>query len=306
MFLPIKSTTRLFTTLNLFPGPQPEAPISSETFLRSFLDTGVWMRSLAMESHVLVLADTRASRLQRLAACVAIYQQLGLAIEDALATLIAWSIWAHDKSISLPDLTFRLHLRTDPQGSPYDPQKLKDIRSKFAGGKKISVDGRRYLSTLVKDVRDADLPGLFGVPWKARPSVKLVSPAQMTTWTTITRAILDHVQILTEPSGELTAAYYNKLKHGPQLVVDNPRQAALRLGHSESDTKEIPDTELIRVLLAGAQTSVTPQLLASGQRIAPFLLDDADNARRILRRRVLDGANFLYSLGYYLFIATFP
>ena len=109
-FLP-KNTTRLFTTLNLMPGPTPESPLTNEASLYSFLDAGVWMRCLAMQSHVAVLANQQASRLQRFAASIGIYQQMGLAIEDALATLVAWSIWATDKSASLPDIAFRMVLR---------------------------------------------------------------------------------------------------------------------------------------------------------------------------------------------------
>lgn len=93
---------RLFQTLNLFPGPIPEAPVSNESYMWSFLSAGVWMRCLAVEPHVAVLANRDSSRLQRFAATIVIYQQVGLSIEDALATPTKSTTPKHIRSSRFP------------------------------------------------------------------------------------------------------------------------------------------------------------------------------------------------------------
>jgi hypothetical protein len=77
------------------------------------------------------------------------------------------------------------------------------------------------------------------------------------------------------------------------------------MDHVKKYMENVPDAELVRILLHGSQMSVTLEELANGTRIAPFLLQDHDNAARLLRRSVLDSANFLYTLGLYLFKTTF-
>ena len=190
-------TTQAFVTLTLPLGQEP--PISNESFLRNYLEVGVWIRCLAMQSHILTLASERASRLERLSASAGMYQQIGLGVEDAVATLIAWSIWSHERSTSLADITAQVLLRSEPKGLPYKSGEMEGIKRKFAEKKKVHVEGRRYLRALVDGIEASNVPGLFGIDWKPHPSIKLVSKPEMEFWTLLPTTIIQHIGILTDP-----------------------------------------------------------------------------------------------------------
>src|SRR5688572_24237440 len=103
---------KTYTTLAIGTGKVPEPSLSSRAFLASFLSIGVWLRALALESHAKVLTDQKATELQKLAASAAAYQQIGLAVEDALVTLVAWSTWSRLPDLNLADIYSRIVLRS--------------------------------------------------------------------------------------------------------------------------------------------------------------------------------------------------
>ena len=77
------------------------------------------------------------------------------------------------------------------------------------------------------------------------------------------------------------------------------------MGHPEEEVRSFPEIELIRLLMDGSRTQISHEELASSERVAPFLLDDAENADRSLRQVVLATAIFMFSLGRYLYGSTF-
>ena len=74
------------------------------------------------------------------------------------------------------------------------------------------------------------------------------------------------------------SASYNKLKHGPQMVVMDPiAVATTRRGFAPAD---VGDTDVlrgdsVRLLFDGARTQEEPGELEEGNRVAPFLIHDA-------------------------------
>ncbi len=254
---------------------------------------------------MLILADKRASRLQRLAATAGLYQQIGLGTEDALATPIAWSFWAHNQSANLADISARVLLKVDPREPPYSPAEMEDLKRKLADNKRIHVDGRRYLRALINGVKARDIPVLFGIRWKPHPSIKLVSKDELEFWTSLPGVLLKHEEILTDPNTQMATACYNKLKHGPQLIVDKPKDAARRMSRPQPELQVMPETELLRILTDGARTEMTREELARSQHVAPFLLDDPDNANRLLVESLMDSSLFMFMLGRYLYGGAF-
>ena len=80
---------------------------------------------LALESHAKVLANERASSLARLAASAGVYQQIGLAVDDALVTLVSWSTWARSPDLNLADIFARVSLRSVPDATPLQSKDLE-------------------------------------------------------------------------------------------------------------------------------------------------------------------------------------
>ncbi len=301
-WLPPHATTA-FATLSLPPGQEP--PITNESFLRSYLEVGVWIRCIAMQSHVIALSNALSSRLERFAASAGVYQQIGLGVEDAVATLIAWSIWTHDQSTSLADIMAQVLLQTDRRGTPYSPKEMNALKNKFFDRKRVHVDGRRYLAALVDGVEARNIPRLFGIAWKPHPSVKLVSKVEMDFWNKLPATLILHINMLTDPMTQVASACYNKLKHGPQLTVGKPKDLLRQLAYPDSELQKMPETGLLRILMDGARTEMTYEEIEKKQAVAPFLLDDADNAVRLLRQSALDSAIFMFGLGRYVYGCAF-
>ena len=94
----------------------------------------------------------------------------------------------------------------------------------------------------------------------------------------------------------LTAAY-NKLKHGPQLVVQNPVDRAKRFGNSSDAAEELArhdsfDKPGIRMLFDGANINSKPTN-PSVKSIAPFLINDEAAARKLFFGTMVHHANLL-------------
>ena len=97
----------------------------------------------------------------------------------------------------------------------------------------------------------------------------------------------------------LTAAC-NKLKHGPQLVVQNPAEHARRFGNSPEVARELAGHEAfdrpgIRMLFAGARTGGRPAD-ESLKSVAPFLIDDEGAVRKLFFGTMVHQANLFSPL----------
>ena len=82
----------------------------------------------------------------------------------------------------------------------------------------------------------------------------------------------------------VTAAY-NKLKHGPQLVIQNPMDRARRFGSSSDLATQLAwyqavDKPSVRLLFAGARTRPGPTD-GGARSVAPFLIDDERAVNKI-------------------------
>src|SRR5688572_15396095 len=113
---------RVFLTATPRIGPNPEPDITSKEFLESYLDVGVWMRVAVANDMMRQIESATSSSTQRVASIAAFYQQSGMAVEDALTMLLAWSIWSCEKDASLPNILMRTSLRLTgavklPEGS---------------------------------------------------------------------------------------------------------------------------------------------------------------------------------------------
>ncbi len=301
-------THEVYTTLAIGSGQVPEPAVSSREFLTNFLCMGVWLRALALESHAKVLTDQKATDLQKLAASAAAYQQIGLAVEDTLVTLVAWSTWTRLPDLNLADIYSRIVLRSSRAGQslPYD--ELENFWRRIAIGRGV-INGRVYLKTMMDHIKDKDLPAICGVPWKRNPSVHLVQGAvDKIAWERLPQVMRELVNLLTDPTGEVTTVCLNKIKHGPQVTLETPIAVAKRRGFEQVKLQaaELPTRRLIRVLTQGARTQETEAESMADVHIAPFILDDPHNIYGWLNGPIMDYANFLFTFGRWLHKVRFP
>lgn len=299
-----RQTSRTFITASLAPGTRSEPKITSQEFLNSFLDYGCWLRPIAARAHVRTFETSNSSELERLAALGALYQLLGAVVEDAFTTFVAWSLWASDKNRSLPDIVGRLSLRFKPAKAPSDAYVEEVVRKLDGGGKRLDVHPREYLSLLLR-LDDDELPRAIGIPWNRHPSTKLVPNRERHQWDQLPHLVREVIRPLVEPKGELLTACYNKIKHGPQLVVDDMGRAAAARGHGSEQAMSFAGTRSIRLLLHGGRTQETPDEFAVGVRVAPFLIPDVANVRRLYFQQLVHTTNALCGLGTWLYNTTF-
>jgi hypothetical protein len=224
----LPTSTGLYTTLNLRPGPNSEPTRFDQIiFVELF---GLWALAPMPRNP---MSHQYISRQEFVAAAeissnYGIYTQLGLATEDAIAMLVAWHFWSLDNTVNLADLIYRLNLRVSDEKRHYTPLEIADIKSKVSGSKKIVIDGRRYLLSITADVQPRELPTLFGVQWKQNPSVKLVPKVDVAAWQMLPKSISTYVDLLGDARSEMSSACYNKLKHGPNEA--RPQMRRVRRG----------------------------------------------------------------------------
>lgn len=275
---PPKHTHRLFLSVNLIPGPRSEPDVTSQEFLESFLDVGVWIRIINAAAFLTTLRTPTSSPLQRSAAVVGFYQQAGMQAEDALSNLIAWSVWAKDKSRTLPDLLSRTSLRFSAPARALPADYGRAIQAQFMETtKRVEVHPREYL-TSISQVRDEELPAVFGIPWKRNPSVKDVPRSQWKQWHLLPHTLREMLRTTLGNNSDLLANSYNKIKHGPQLMCVSPALVAERRGLPTGDIED--PRPAVRILLKGARTQETREEIAASKRVAPFLYDDVGSTLR--------------------------
>lgn len=175
-------STRTFFTATLATGTTPEPDLTNQQFLASFLDYSCWLRPLAAKQSLSIVQQTSAGKLDKLAALAAFYQTAGLAVEDALTMYIAWSLWSHNKSQSIPTILERLFLRLNEPSHVLAATYATDVAHRMLNSdKRVDVYARAYL-TQVMNVSDKKLPNAFGIAWKLNPSVKLVRRDMLPSW----------------------------------------------------------------------------------------------------------------------------
>ncbi len=299
-----KHTHRLFLSYNLIAGQQQEPAVTNRDFLGSFLDAGVWIRVVNAAGQLSALQSAASTPIQKLSALAGFYQQAGLQTEDALSNLVAWAAWSKDPSMNLADLLDRISLRTSRPREQLPDRYHEVVCERLVTSKKrVEIYVREYASSLLS-VSDRTLPALLGIPWNRNPSVKDVGKPQRQAWDNLPAVIKQLLLNLLGPNGELLASCYNKIKHGPQIVVAESL-LAIRARGLPAEACDVADPTVaqrtIRLLLHGSRTQETPEELAESRRVAPFLYADPDNARRWLLQSLLHTAGVLSSLATWLF-----
>ena len=273
--------------LNLCDFDVHEPGISNDEFLDSLNQIGVWLRVLAAYDSLKRYSSPDSTRAERMAALSNIYLQLGAQLEDQAVSLIVFSIWSKNRDLVLADLFFRTFV-TRPRKSTTGSE-IAAVHDKLAGDRTgtVRVDPRAFFGE-VAEMDDAAIVEFFlGYKWRPVPSVKLIPKQHIQVWTNLPREFRRIASSFYDETHvpRITAAY-NKLKHGPQLILQNPIDRARRFGSSSNLDTQLAgyrafDKTGIRLLFAGAKTRREPSDSGVGS-VAPFLIDDEGAVRKLV------------------------
>ena len=272
-----RNTTPFLLNLNPFQVDEPD--ISNDEFLDSLAAIGVWLRVLSAYDSLERYASPDSTSAQRLAALSNIYLQLGAQLEDQAVSMVAFSVWSQSRDLVLADLFSRIFIRR--QKTATNESGISIVHKKLNSGSStgVPVDQRAFFQE-VAEMSNAEIVEFFlGYKWRAVPSVKLIPKRHNAVWKQLPgelRRIADSFHVDNE-TPRVTAAY-NKLKHGPQLVIQNPIDRARRFGESPDVPPQLArykslDEPCVRLLFTGARTG--PKLTGGGiGSIAPFLVNN--------------------------------
>ena len=272
--------------LNLSSSDVHEPGISNDEFLDSLDQIGVWLRVLAAHDSLERYASPDSTLVQRLAALSNIYLQLGAQLEDQAVALIAFSVWSKNRDLVLADLFSRIFV-TRPRRPAVGPEIVK-VHAKLATDSPgaVAVDQRAFFREVAKLTDAAIVEFFLGYKWRAVPSVKLIPKRHIKVWTDLPEEFRRIAGSFSDASQipRITAAY-NKLKHGPQLVVQNPVDRARQFGSSPDLATQLAryqalDKPGVRLLFAGAKTRSGPTD-SDAESVAPFLVDDEGAVKKI-------------------------
>jgi hypothetical protein len=262
--------------LNLRGGSQPEAKVTNKEWLESFFHCGSWIRLVTAHDQHRTLARKDHSQIERYAAVVAVYESLGMLIEDVVTNLVAWAAWARNQTLSLADLNEQIVLSANAPEKvqkPNTPYHLDAVQL-LSRSKRTRIDPQHYIASLVA-MKPEELLAWLGLLWSPQPGESLVPQDCRYDWETLPSSLHAIVQVLADPAMQLTTTTYNKLKHGPQVVLMNVRDVAIKKRRLPWELADrLPEGEYMRLLFAGATTQEEHDMAADGQRVAPFILHD--------------------------------
>lgn len=283
--------------LNLNPIQINEPRVSNDEFLDSLDMIGVWLRVISAYDSLRRFDSPDSTAAQRLASLINIYLQLGAQLEDHAVTLIAFSHWSQNRDLVLADIFSRVLIRR--QVNKEYKSKIQFVHQKLMSddSRAVPVDPRMFFQEVV-EMNDMDIVQFFlGYKWRLVPSVKLIPKQHIEVWHNLPEELrriagcfLDKSQI------PLITAVYNKLKHGPQLIIQNPVERVKKYGNTSDVVEQLArykslDKNSVRLLFSGSTTQ--PDLKDGGKSsIAPFLVDDKNAVNKLFFETMVYQANF--------------
>lgn len=251
--------------------------IDNEEFLESYVRLGAWLRLIQAFDALKTIRQTNDSA-HRLAATAAIFSALGALVEDVNATLLAWICWNKNSQLRLADILFNASFVRDAKQTPGDAF-LDGVVSLLSTGKRARVDPQAFAKTLLsKDARA--VLRLVGLDWKAQPSVKVARGDELILWAKLPTATKQTLEVLASGSTVSISLAYNKIKHGPQVLVSNLVDYLQETGADEEMLRTVtkslrlrglsPNT--LRILFKGSETKRT----VSGDLATLWLDDDTE------------------------------
>ena len=282
--------------LNLNPSEMNEPDISNDEFLESLDMIGVWLRVLSAYDSLESYNSTDSTSAQRLAALSNIYLQLGAQLEDQAVFLIAFSVWSQNRDLVLTNLFSRIFVKRSKTINTESEIRAVHKKLKSDNSKSVPVNQKAFFQEVeeLNDVKIVEF--VLGYKWRGVPSVKLVPNSHIEIWRNLPEELRRIVSLFhDEKQNPRVTSAYNKLKHGPQLVIQNPINRARCFGVSPEFAAELAryksyDKPGVRLLFEGARTQQKP-VDGTVKSIAPFLIDDKEAVNKIFFSTIVHDAH---------------
>lgn len=282
-------------------GEKPEPPVSNGDFLVSLLQYGLWLRSFAARDHLLS-ARQEKSGIHRMSSAVGLHTQLGAHSEDIETLVVAFAAWESNRELLMADILSRVNLVSDPDnkknridGKDSFTRKLRDLAIRD-----VRIDRSSCLAYLAS-LGNEELLSTLGVPWQARfPSTFAPTFAQKA-YAVLPTALGDLLKRRTDEARGKLRHLYNKIKHGPQVYVANPRERGgcrgLTMGGVSMGDLALGFNEpLVRLLLDGARTQETDEEIRAMKAMAPFLIHSQTTLDRIVYNTMVHEATLMMAI----------
>jgi hypothetical protein len=254
-----------------------EPRISNREFLLSYIKFAAWLRLVSAHEQLELLKSSKLDQLRRMAAVATIYEKVGMQMEDLASTFVAWACRARNKDLLLADLLNRIIIVKDAKASGTTGELYADecVEELCAGSHRVRVDLARFFGE-VSAKTAVECLRMIGLSWKQVPSVQIARGGELVIWKKLPAALKALVSQLADRSTGGLSALFNKIKHGPQVVVVDLLHAFSKIpgwtGHdrlAESFRAAEIGGETLRVLLDGANTKSS-----SGAISATVFIDD--------------------------------
>jgi hypothetical protein len=264
---------------------EPDSPpISNSAFLDSYIQLGVWIRLVHVYEQISIIESTDEP-MRRLAAVASVFSAFGALTEDVSATFLAWIAWNRCHDLRLADALYNIVLTEDIKARP-SVAYVDNVVGALIAGKRARIDAQVFARSLLAHGGVAALQ-LLGLPWKKVPSVKVAKGEELRFWERLPKTLEEVLTVLSSDASRSVRFSYNKIKHGPQLVVDDLSSFNRRLGVDAAIIAAIEASlqarrmtpATLRILFKGATTSRTatepgPPTL--------WIDDDTSSIRRLL------------------------
>jgi len=277
-------------------GPTEEPPIENSEYLQSFYHYTSWFRIISAEKQRRICTDPQSGLHDFFSAAVDFYEIMGMFFEDVVCNLASWAAWERDPALRLADLLKRITVKPNAKLQTHN-ETIDELCRKD----KCYINPSGYLGSL------AHLPGdqilqHFGIAWKRCPSRRAIPDNNdRNKWNQIAERAQHYMSVLSDPGSPLLTATYNKLKHGPQVVVMSLEEALDRRG-LKGGTQEWKGCELksVRLLQAGARTQENKDELQKEEPIAPFLIQDRSRFDLLFHQLIWSIGVWVRELSYWL------
>jgi hypothetical protein len=267
-------------------GELPEGAISNEAFVRSLYQYGIWLRPFAARDHLANAVSATDGSVPRIASAAGFYTQLAAQTEDAESLFIAFAAWRNDRTALLADILDRIQI-VDAPTSRIDGQAAFDAALKrlLQTTKRVRVDRRSAMEFLTA-LPAARLIEVLGVPWRPKPSVQLFSARVQNDLARFPEQLKHVMSLHCDYARANLDASHNKIKHGPQVVIDSIQQCAMRRNIAGLPL-QLPNRSMLRILLSGARTEQSDLEDHSRLSPAPFLNDDPSALLKLFHRTMM-------------------
>jgi hypothetical protein len=262
------------------------------------------LRMVTAYEQLGILSGASTDTTRKLAATANFYSMIGMQIEDMAAMTVAFAAWASNPELVIADVLFKVSFVGNGKVDSTSAGMAKSFAQLTTGSGKVRINAKQFFLELLKGGPSSAL-GRIGIPWKQIPSVKTAKQGEeRQRWLRLPIGLRHLSRLITEDGGARVGLMYNKIKHGPQLIVTDLLDHSRGMGADEEGISSINQAlgamavspKTLRVLLKGSLTAGE----AGREPHSIFLEDDPVILKKFLLNSVFPSAKFMWSVASWL------